>query len=423
MEQSARPSQGTILVVDDEPDIVSLLEEYFSSQSFRVLTRARWRNGPQARRTRPRPHRTGRGHAPSWTATPCAGDCASTSLAPSCSSPRAWRTSTRSRASRPVRTTTCSNRSRSPCWGARVRAHLARESRHQAKAEVRFDGDLVIDYRARTVQVAGTPVELTRREFDIAAFLASMRARCSSANASTSAWEDGRTRATAGGDRAHPAHPQETGRRGPCARSHRDDLGHGIQVARLTNETRKGGRPAGGGGRERAGRIAAALRPSERALAQRVAQNVVHGVHAGVSGGGACAVLRDGLAVRRSAKPRDPRREGSFGAVRVRRRRRDAASGAQHKPRRSGRRAVRPGFLRWTRTAGPTPFGGKRPHLRRKLLSLRVPAYRHDRRRKCQRRHGRQQDRRRKRRRGGRRQRERRRRRSGQRGRLRNRHI
>src|SRR5699024_675250 len=47
----------------------------------------------------------------------------------------------------------------------------------------------------------------------------------------------------AGGDRAHPAHPQETGRRGPCARSHRDDLGHGIQVARLTNETRKGGRP------------------------------------------------------------------------------------------------------------------------------------------------------------------------------------
>ena len=38
MEQNARPSQGTILVVDDEPDIVSLLEEYFSSQGFRVLT-------------------------------------------------------------------------------------------------------------------------------------------------------------------------------------------------------------------------------------------------------------------------------------------------------------------------------------------------------------------------------------------------
>ena len=55
--------------------------------------------------------------------------------------------------------------------GARVDAHLARDQRQQVKTEVRFDGDLAVDYRTRTVAVAGAPVELTRREFDIVAFL------------------------------------------------------------------------------------------------------------------------------------------------------------------------------------------------------------------------------------------------------------
>lgn len=55
--------------------------------------------------------------------------------------------------------------------GARVDAHLARDQCQQVHAEVRFDGDLAVDYRTRTVTVAGAPVELTRREFDIVAFL------------------------------------------------------------------------------------------------------------------------------------------------------------------------------------------------------------------------------------------------------------
>lgn len=55
--------------------------------------------------------------------------------------------------------------------GARVQSHLAREQRRQAKTEVRFSGDIVIDYRGRTVHVADTPAELTRREFDLVAFL------------------------------------------------------------------------------------------------------------------------------------------------------------------------------------------------------------------------------------------------------------
>ena len=55
--------------------------------------------------------------------------------------------------------------------GARVRAHLVREDRRQNRAKVRFAGDVVIDYRGRTVSVAEVPVSLTKREFDIVALL------------------------------------------------------------------------------------------------------------------------------------------------------------------------------------------------------------------------------------------------------------
>lgn len=55
--------------------------------------------------------------------------------------------------------------------GARVQSHLAREERRQTKAEVRFDGNIVVDYRGRTVTVNGEPIDLTRREFDLVAFL------------------------------------------------------------------------------------------------------------------------------------------------------------------------------------------------------------------------------------------------------------
>lgn len=55
--------------------------------------------------------------------------------------------------------------------GARVRAHLMREERRQNRAQVRFAGNLVIDYRGRTVSVADVPVNLTKREFDIVALL------------------------------------------------------------------------------------------------------------------------------------------------------------------------------------------------------------------------------------------------------------
>ncbi len=55
--------------------------------------------------------------------------------------------------------------------GARVEAHLRREKRHQRSTAVRFFGELVIDYAARTVVADGEPILLSRREFDIVELL------------------------------------------------------------------------------------------------------------------------------------------------------------------------------------------------------------------------------------------------------------
>ena len=55
--------------------------------------------------------------------------------------------------------------------GARVAAHLRREQRRRDKAAIRLFGELAIDYSARTVTVAGEPVALSKREFDIVELL------------------------------------------------------------------------------------------------------------------------------------------------------------------------------------------------------------------------------------------------------------
>ena len=55
--------------------------------------------------------------------------------------------------------------------GARVAAHLRRERRHAAAAELRFDGDLVINYSDHTASLAGRDLGLVRKEFEIVEFL------------------------------------------------------------------------------------------------------------------------------------------------------------------------------------------------------------------------------------------------------------
>ena len=70
-----RNGEATLLVVDDEPEIVALLDEYFTGLGYRVLTAE---DGATALKR-----------------------------ALSCFSPHASRTSTRWRALKPVPTTTC----------------------------------------------------------------------------------------------------------------------------------------------------------------------------------------------------------------------------------------------------------------------------------------------------------------------------
>lgn len=50
---------------------------------------------------------------------------------------------------------------------ARVAAHLRREGRRRKSANVRFFGELTVDYSGRTVAVGGKKVSLSRKEFDI----------------------------------------------------------------------------------------------------------------------------------------------------------------------------------------------------------------------------------------------------------------
>lgn len=54
---------------------------------------------------------------------------------------------------------------------ARVEAHLRREKRRQESGNVRFFGELVIDYLGRSVAVGGEEIVLSRKEFDIVELL------------------------------------------------------------------------------------------------------------------------------------------------------------------------------------------------------------------------------------------------------------
>lgn len=55
--------------------------------------------------------------------------------------------------------------------GARVAAHLRRESRKQEQTVFRFFSDMTIDYSKREVVIKETLIPLTRREFDIVELL------------------------------------------------------------------------------------------------------------------------------------------------------------------------------------------------------------------------------------------------------------
>lgn len=55
--------------------------------------------------------------------------------------------------------------------GARVAAHLRRESRKQEQSTLRFFSDMVIDYSKREVSIIGERIALSKKEFDIVELL------------------------------------------------------------------------------------------------------------------------------------------------------------------------------------------------------------------------------------------------------------
>lgn len=55
--------------------------------------------------------------------------------------------------------------------GARVSAHIRRDHRVKTQANIRFFGDLTIDYTAKTVVVKETVLELAKKEYQIIEFL------------------------------------------------------------------------------------------------------------------------------------------------------------------------------------------------------------------------------------------------------------
>lgn len=54
---------------------------------------------------------------------------------------------------------------------ARIIAHLKREERHKTKSVYRFQGEFLIDYTAKTVQIRGNDLDLTKLEYGIIEFL------------------------------------------------------------------------------------------------------------------------------------------------------------------------------------------------------------------------------------------------------------
>ena len=172
-DAQADPSKLTgkrILVVDDEPDILSLLDEYLSSRGYAVVTARCGREALERSSCDPDlvildvglPDEDGfsvcrrlRAHL----------DCPIIFLTARIEDADAltgFEVGGDDYVLKPFSLA---------LLGARVRAHLLREERRQNRARVRFAGDVVIDYRGRTISVANVPVSLTKREFDIVALL------------------------------------------------------------------------------------------------------------------------------------------------------------------------------------------------------------------------------------------------------------
>lgn len=61
--------------------------------------------------------------------------------------------------------------------GARISAHIRRDHRINEPQNMKVFGDILVDYRARTVTYQGTKIELVKKEFDIVELLSTNAGR------------------------------------------------------------------------------------------------------------------------------------------------------------------------------------------------------------------------------------------------------
>lgn len=162
--------QPTLLIVDDEADILSMLRDYFEMEGFRVVTA---QNGEQALR------RAAQG--PDLILLDIGlpdidGLTICRRIREHVSCPIVFVTA-RVEESDMLRGLGVGGDDyvMKPFsieqLGARVKAHLRREARRAQNTRVRFDGDLTVDYASHCAYAGEKPIPLAKKEFDILALL------------------------------------------------------------------------------------------------------------------------------------------------------------------------------------------------------------------------------------------------------------
>lgn len=162
--------QSKILIVDDEPDIVTMLRQFFTSKGYQVFTAA---NGGEAL--------CQAGKAPDLILLDI--------QMPDINGLEVCRR-IRDHIPCPILFLTARIEDADKVKGfsaggddyivkpfslieleARVQAHLRREIRSRSEAQVKFSGDLTIDYSERTLSLQNEKIPLAKKEFDIVELL------------------------------------------------------------------------------------------------------------------------------------------------------------------------------------------------------------------------------------------------------------
>ena len=162
--------QSKILIVDDEPDIVTMLRQFFTSKGYQVFTAA---NGGEAL--------CQAGKAPDLILLDI--------QMPDIDGLEVCRR-IRDHIPCPILFLTARIEDADKVKGfsaggddyivkpfslieleARIQAHLRREARSRSEAQVKFSGDLTIDYSERTLSLQNEKIPLAKKEFDIVELL------------------------------------------------------------------------------------------------------------------------------------------------------------------------------------------------------------------------------------------------------------